>query len=43
MKQQIDKTNSALHHRNKLLYKIYSNRKCKVVISFDNITVFLIK
>jgi len=37
-----DGENSGLHHRNKLHFKIYSNRKqfFDIVIIFNNITVF---
>ncbi len=37
-----DAGNSALHHRNKLYFKIYSNRQMifQIVIIFYNITVF---
>ncbi len=39
-----DAENSALHHRNKLLFKIYSKRKelFEIVIIFHNITVFTV-
>ncbi len=34
--------NSALHHRNKLYFKVYKNRKpiLEIAIIFHNITVF---
>ncbi len=39
-----DAENSAVHHRNKLHFKIYSNRKqlFKIVIIFHNIAVFTV-
>ncbi len=39
-----DAENSALHHRNKLRFKIYSNRKQFILIAiiFKNIAVFTV-
>ncbi len=39
-----DAENSALHHRNKLHFKIYYNRKqlFEIIIIFDILTVFTV-
>ncbi len=39
-----DAENSAFRHKNKLYFKVYSNRKLiiKVVILFNNISVFTV-